>query len=205
MRIKQRFNPNKIWFTSDCHFYHSGIINHVPRPFPDVETMNFCLIDAWNCYVPKDAIVFVLGDFAFTGSIDKIKDLVSQLNGTIYLILGNHDIQSRYDRDVIKEIFGNRVYDVLEIEVNDAENDFLPKKNTEDNFCKLFMSHYRHLEWNRGAIHIHGHHHSYLDRQLQFDPNTYDVGMDNNNWMPIDWYKLKEIIQYQNINLKRKE
>lgn len=204
MRIKQRFDPNKIWFTSDTHFYHKGIIDHVPRPFTTVESMNDLLILWWNAIVPEDAIVFVLGDFAFTGSIEKIKDLVSQLNGTIYLVYGNHCLQNGFDRPVIQEIFGNRCYDVLEIEVADKENDFLPKKNIEDNFCKVFMSHYRHLEWNRGAIHVHGHHHSFKDRQLPFDPNTYDVGLDNNNWTPISWYELKKIIQYQNINLKRK-
>lgn len=53
--------------------------------------MNEKLIENWNNVVPKDGIVFHLGDFAFGGS-QLWNDVLSKLNGHIYLILGNHKI-----------------------------------------------------------------------------------------------------------------
>lgn len=53
--------------------------------------MNEKLIENWNNVVPKDGIVFHLGDFAFGGS-QLWKEVLSKLNGHIYLILGNHKI-----------------------------------------------------------------------------------------------------------------
>ena len=51
--------------------------------------MNETLIANWNNKIPKDALVFHLGDFAFGGNWDKI---LSRLNGNIVLIEGNHKI-----------------------------------------------------------------------------------------------------------------
>lgn len=52
--------------------------------------MNNTIIDNWNKYIKKDDIVYHLGDF-FLGSKFDLKDIVDRLNGTIYLIRGNHD------------------------------------------------------------------------------------------------------------------
>jgi len=56
--------------------------------------MDKALIDNWNKVVPKDGIVFHGGDFAMTARIDYIRDIVSRLNGKIYLILGNHVLKN---------------------------------------------------------------------------------------------------------------
>ncbi len=52
--------------------------------------MNQFIIKQWNKVVKKDDIVYHLGDFGF-GSKEQITELVSQLNGKIYLVIGNHD------------------------------------------------------------------------------------------------------------------
>ena len=59
----EKLNPNKVWFTSDTHFNHIGIIKFCDRPFSSVEEMNQALIDNWNSTIPSDGIVFHLGDF----------------------------------------------------------------------------------------------------------------------------------------------
>ena len=52
--------------------------------------MNQEIIKRWNSVVSKNDIVYHLGDFAF-GNKNFIESIVNQLNGKIYLILGNHD------------------------------------------------------------------------------------------------------------------
>ena len=53
--------------------------------------MNEQLIINWNNVVPKDGVVFHLGDFQFGGSA-LFQRIFPRLNGEIHLILGNHKI-----------------------------------------------------------------------------------------------------------------
>lgn len=52
--------------------------------------MNETIIKRWNMMVNKDDIVYHLGDFAFVNK-EATQEIVSQLNGRIRLIRGNHD------------------------------------------------------------------------------------------------------------------
>ena len=79
-----------VYFYSDPHFGHQNIIKYTNRPFKTVEEMDKKLIDNWNSIVNKDDKVFVLGDFCF-GKKERVKQVVSKLNGMIVLIMGNHD------------------------------------------------------------------------------------------------------------------
>ena len=63
-----KFNPDKVYVTSDMHCGHSKIIEYCNRPFASVEEMNETLINNWNKKIPDDGIVFDLGDFAIGGS-----------------------------------------------------------------------------------------------------------------------------------------
>ena len=80
----------KKYIISDTHFNHKNIIDYCNRPFKDIDEMNNTIIDNWNKTVKNDDIVYHLGDF-FLGSKFDLKDIVDRLNGTIYLIRGNHD------------------------------------------------------------------------------------------------------------------
>ena len=80
----------KIYIISDTHFNHTNIIKYCNRPFKDINEMNDAIINNWNKIVKKDDIVYHLGDF-FLGSKYDLKNIVDKLNGTIYLIRGNHD------------------------------------------------------------------------------------------------------------------
>jgi len=80
----------KTYIISDTHFNHENIIKYCNRPFKDITDMNNSMINNWNKIVNHDDIVYHLGDF-FLGSKYDLKDLVSRLNGKIYLVRGNHD------------------------------------------------------------------------------------------------------------------
>ena len=88
----------KLWFTSDLHFGHRNVIKFCNRPFEDEKVMGKQLINNWNETVSKDDIVFVLGDTFWFNDSRSIKKILDQLNGTIYLIPGNHDDFATYHR-----------------------------------------------------------------------------------------------------------
>jgi calcineurin-like phosphoesterase family protein len=81
---------SKIFVTADSHWGHANIIKYCKRPFDSPADMDEYLIKKWNETVGKDDKVFHLGDFAF-GDQAYTKSIVSQLNGNIHLLLGNHD------------------------------------------------------------------------------------------------------------------
>jgi len=83
----------KTYFISDMHFGHKNIIRYENRPFGSVEEMDAAIIKNWNNTVGKHDQVFILGDFAFYPA-EKIKEIVSLLQGRKTLILGNHDTKS---------------------------------------------------------------------------------------------------------------
>jgi len=84
----------KVYITGDHHFCHTNIIKYCNRPFSSVEEMNEQMIERWNHIVSEEDIVFHLGDFAL-GNTTEIKIIRRRLNGTIFLLLGNHDRKTR--------------------------------------------------------------------------------------------------------------
>lgn len=89
------------WFISDTHFNHAKIIEYSKRPFKDVDEMNRTLIKNWNERIKKDDTVYFLGDFCFVfkGS-PKAEHWISQLNGRIVFIKGNHDENNTLKTDI---------------------------------------------------------------------------------------------------------
>ena len=71
---------------------------------------------------------------------------------------------------------------------------------------QIFMSHYPMLTWDgshRGSWQVYGHIHTEKGKKTSFDdklvPNQYDVGVDNNDYTPVSWQQLKEIITKRNL------
>lgn len=80
------------YYIADNHFWHAGVNDRMDhRGFESVERMNDYMIQQWNSVVRKrkDEVV-VLGDLSF-GGVEQTNDILSRLNGRIYLIRGNHD------------------------------------------------------------------------------------------------------------------
>ena len=184
---------SKVFFVSDTHFNHENIIKFSDRPFKDVEEMDRKLIENWNNKVPKDGLVFHLGDFAWGGS-DVWKKIREQLNGEIVLIKGNHDIKNM-SSTAEQTLFKFTTQQML-IEVEGR---------------KMYLNHYPFLCYagvyrdQQGLIfQAYGHVHSGpnkkgkdMPRLAYTFPTQYDVGVDNNNYEPISWHELNEKIQKQ--------
>lgn len=78
-----------VFYTSDHHYFHEGIIRLVRPEFPSVEAMNEHLIERWNSVVKPDDTVYHLGDFSIKPSV--VPDTLARLNGNTTIIGGNHE------------------------------------------------------------------------------------------------------------------
>lgn len=190
-------NPEEqgIWFTSDTHFWHRNIIEYTGRPFGSVEEMNEVLIRNWNDRVKPEDIIFHLGDFAHCGS-QKLKEILDTLNGRKYLILGNHDWRTfkaghsqhfeAITQQMYIKILGRKLY------LNHFP--FLcftgTYKNPEEATWQLF-----------GHIHSGPRNVNAKDNsRIQYLwPEQYDVGVDNNEYCPVNWYEIVEIMKKRRI------
>ena len=187
---------HKIYFTSDTHFWHENIIKYTNRPFSSVEEMNETIINNWNNIVKENDIVFHLGDFGFCGS-SKMNDILNKLNGQIYLILGNHDWKTMKQGYIKRFKF---VGQQLTIRIDNQ---------------LIYLNHFPFLAFAgawRGltaAWQLFGHVHSSpvnstgldVQRLINLFPTQYDVGVDNNNFTPVSYEKVKEIIKDQQMSL----
>lgn len=81
----------KDFFIADPHFGGEAIIRYENRPFASAEEMDKKLIENWNHVVEKEDTVYVLGDFSDYANAEKDRYILSRLNGTKILIMGNHD------------------------------------------------------------------------------------------------------------------
>ena len=187
---------DKVWFTSDLHFWHKNICKYCNRPYETIEEMNQGIIDNWNSVVKEDDIVFVLGDLGFCG-IEKLRSLMSQLKGRIILIQGNHDpdhvISTLHNEKIINNF--DKLMSITIIGDEECPNQ------------ELTLCHFPMIDWynkEKGSWMIHGHQH-----QLPETPSCsaihYDVGVDKNNWTPINFEQLKIKITQQFLNLKNNE
>lgn len=114
-----------IYFIADTHFGEDNIRRYENRPFDNINTMNDTLISNWNNTVKSDDTVYLLGDY----SLKAYEHIVSSLNGTIYLVKGNHDTSSNghyrslgfsevYDLPVILDSFWILSHEPLYINEN---------------------------------------------------------------------------------------
>lgn len=183
-----------IFFTSDTHFGHANILKYCSRPFSSVEEMDNALIENWNRVVKKDDIVFHLGDFAFCGS-QRLKELISSLNGRKSLIIGNHDRKMLRDGSIT-------LFDSICSEMYISVNGQRIYLNHKPYLC--FDGSYGRTDKTH-TWQLFGHVHSGpltksgldCNRLNMLFPTQYDVGVDNNNFTPISFDAVKEIIEEQ--------
>ncbi len=76
---------------SDPHFDSANIIINGERPFRSVAEMNRTLIRNYNLVVGKQDICYWLGDIMYDASKIKVANILRQMRGRKFLILGNHD------------------------------------------------------------------------------------------------------------------
>lgn len=88
-----------IFLTADFHFGHEHVRIVCKRPFKNVARMDKALVRNFNAVVQDSDKVFILGDLALIGPSRKhwLGDIIRGLNGTKFLILGNHDTLNVWD------------------------------------------------------------------------------------------------------------
>ena len=186
----------KIFFVSDTHFCHENIIKYCKRPFKDIEENDEELIRRWNEKVPKDGIVFHLGDVAF-GNTNRVDEILKRLNGKIYLVIGNHDW-----RRIVNDHKWR--FELMTQQINMK----IGKRH-------IILNHYPMLCFSgawRGedaTYQLFGHVHTspYTDEGLDKQrlkmlfTSQYDVGVDNNNFTPVSWKEVDQIINNQMMSL----
>jgi calcineurin-like phosphoesterase family protein len=175
----------KIFITSDLHLYHKGILNFESgtkrKHFSSVEEMNETLVSNWNSVVGKDDLVYNLGDLGLC-SPNKLRTVLSRLNGKHFLIPGNQD--KRKDINKIADLF---------VGIENYKEIYYVYNGIKYHIC---MMHYPIASWNRrmyGSIMVHGHCHG----TYQGEGKIIDVGIDTEigNLFPVN---IETIIDYVN-------
>jgi len=201
MKIKLN-TGQKLWFTSDTHYDHKNICaattnwvgaENLTRKFSSLDQMNDELVNSINAKVGQDDILFHLGDWSFNGfeNIRKFRERIVCKN--VHLILGNHDHHIERDKDNIQSIFSS-VNEYLSLDVKwEGKGKF--------EHARFVLMHYPIASWNGmndGVIHLHGHVH--LPNNLRVaDGKAMDVGVDGNNYEPIELNEIIKIMSKQPI------
>lgn len=131
-------------YTSDLHLGHKNIINLDNRPFQSLDEMTEAIITKWNNAVSNDDLVYVLGDMFWNNSL--IETVMPQLNGTKFLIKGNHD---RINSNLRKHFEWVKEYEVI-----------------KDGSDHVVLFHYPIAHWinsDYGYVHLYGHIHESRD------------------------------------------
>lgn len=189
-KMNYKFDGDRVWFTSDTHFYHTNIINFCRRPFESIEEMNETLIANWNKVGGTNDIVFHLGDFCL-GDSTKWNGILDRLNGKIYLILGNHDLRN------FRASYTER-FELVTMQMN-----------IEIDKQKICLNHYPFLCYDGsydGVWQLFGHVHTNRDntgndaaRLKMLFPTQYDVGVDGNDFTPVSFAQVRAIIEKQTV------
>ena len=155
---------NEVFFTSDLHLGHKMMASkfRVPRLGEvTLEEHDQTIVDNYNSVVSKGDLVYWLGDISFHKR-ERTAELLDQMNGQKYLILGNHDGEMK--PQVIKDRFVT-VDKYKEIKVGEQ---------------RIVLFHFPILSWhqvNYGSWHLHGHCHGNLPQHPTLA--ILDVGVDN--------------------------
>jgi calcineurin-like phosphoesterase family protein len=193
---------NKLYFTSDSHYSHSGICRGVShwsegigtRDFQTLEEMNVAIVNGINSVVGEDDVLVHLGDWSF-GGFDKIEEFRKKINcKNIYLFMGNHDHHIQNDKDGIRSIF-NGVSKLGTLDIRIPCGKITKKLSFE-------CCHHPIASWDglsMGRIHLHGHTH--LPHNLKINSGrSMDVGADGNNLIPYSLDEILEIMENQPIH-----
>lgn len=142
--------------------------------------MNQCLVDNHNSLVSGNDVTVHAGDFSLA-KYTKTQEIIRQLNGKHVFLRGDHDkwIGDKHYADIWKE----KIEDI-------------PVCVSHYAMRVWWLSHYN--SWN-----LFGHSHGKLDGIGK----QHDIGVDNNNYCPVSFDRLKEIMYNKpnNFNYINKE
>lgn len=158
-----------IFFTSDEHYGHARVIEFNERPFGSIEKMDSGLIERFNSRVMPQDVTIHAGDFCWLKNKQEVYETyVSKLNGTHILLVGSHD----------------------HWQPNSAK--YIWRKRIEGNL--IVVCHYAMLTWecsHYNSWQLYGHSHG----QLDLKGKQYDIGVDNNNYYPVSFDEICDIMK----------
>ena len=158
-----------LYFTGDTHFGDPRVLALDRRPFSSLQLHDEMLIQFWNRTVGPDDEVWHLGDFARTGSAEKVDALLCQLHGRKHLIIGNND-----NAGTVAASGWSSTQHYAELSAGGT---------------LLILCHYPFLTWNqmgKKSINLHGHSHG----RLKGSARQYDVGVDARDFCPVSLQQL---------------
>jgi len=157
-----------IYFTSDEHFGHANILNFCNRPFKDVFEMDTEIIKRFNEVVTADDTVIHGGDVAYRNKLS-VNNYIDRLNGKHIFLKGSHD---KWNKN------GSYIWEGM------IEKQY------------IVVCHYAMITWPRshyGSWQLFGHSHGNLKDYNK--EKQYDIGVDNNDFYPVSFEKLKGILK----------
>ena len=184
-----------ISFTGDWHIGHENSIKFDNRPFKDTKEMHEVLIARYNAQVPVDGICYFLGDIA-THSSELTKSVMSQLNGTKVIIVGNHDKKANalYAMGFNVVLNSATIYIQGErVTLSHCPLRGVFREDTSDmkgsTPGEMWHGEGRHKAFsveNEGQFHLHGHIHSPNGgKSTKILGRQYDVGVVANKYVPV--------------------
>lgn len=91
------------FYIADLHEMNPDVLLYTHRPFCDVRQQHDALVENWNERVSDGDEVFLLGDIGDYG-------ILSELNGNITIVVGNHDDYGELLRFITENDMQDRVY-----------------------------------------------------------------------------------------------
>lgn len=194
---------SNIFFISDTHFGHEKLVGkgaagfskpmhgescgdgESARPFATIEEHDEALLKNWNSVVGVNDTVYHLGDFAVGGDIsDRVRDIISQLNGRMNLTPGNHCTWKKI-QEIMKTVKNfNKLQGSFEF-----RGDFI---------LQHIPVHPREVSKRFKAC-VHGHLHKEVVvfdgpfcGEAPVDPRYVNVSCEQINYTPISWDDIKQ-------------
>ena len=163
-----------IFATSDLHLGHDRAFVWGARGFKSIEEHDAEIIKRWNEVVTAEDDVYILGDLMLGDNAHGIHCL-SQLNGKLHILTGNHCTSAR-----------QKLYHTLEnmVEFCGCATTIKYKKK------QLYLSHYPTITSNMEAnphqavFNLYGHTHQ-TTNFYNGQPFMYHVGVDSHNCYPV--------------------
>lgn len=191
-----------IFFTSDLHLFHQNSIEFDKRPFENIEHMHRVLINNYNACVPKDGICYFLGDIGMATTKD-LKTIISQLNGTKILLMGNHDKgpNAMYNAGFDNVLWNATIY-IGNNKVTMSHcplmgvwrEDVTGMRGARDG--EMWHGETKNLKFSLvdyGQYHLHGHTHKSSDEDVVAGKQM-DIGVCGNQYRPVSWGQVEAFI-----------
>lgn len=169
---------SEYFFTSDTHFAHSTLLKFYDHraALGSADGVDEEMIKRWNARVGHNDVVYHLGDFSM-GRAARTKEVISQLNGKIILIPGNHDKLIHSDESIQRMFY--QIAPMYHEVTIDRQH--------------IVLCHFPIWEWHRihyGSWHLHGHLHG---KPHEIPGKIFDVGVDGND---LCVYHISEVEKY---------